>query len=79
MAIVTRTLKQGVKKNTSGSEKPGPPVMLAITRKTHKPIKKVSEPDVFVKACEKAGIPATRRQLAKWNRKSGLAFARRNA
>ena len=29
----------------------------------------------FISACEKAGIPATRRQASKWNMKKGLAFS----
>lgn len=28
----------------------------------------------FIKACELAGIPATRRQASKWNHSRGLAF-----
>lgn len=28
----------------------------------------------FKKACEKAGIPETHRQLRKWNRKKGAAW-----
>lgn len=32
----------------------------------------------FIKACEKADIPATRRQASKFRRKTGIAYKNRN-
>lgn len=33
----------------------------------------------FVKACENAGLPVTRRQASRWNMKKGKAYSMRNA
>jgi hypothetical protein len=48
--------------------------------KVRKEIKKVTQDETgqpFIKACEDAGIPPTRRQFSKWNQKRGLAWAQR--
>lgn len=34
---------------------------------------------VFIKACELAGVEATKRQASKWRNRAGRAYAQRNA
>ena len=61
------------------SVRDGGTIILSKRVKVRKDIREVKKPSkAFKAACDRAGIPPTVRQLGKWNRKRGLAYANRN-
>lgn len=71
-------MKDTRNKNKKTSIKDSEDILIGRNQKIYKEIKLLdSPPKEFAAACERAGIPPTRRQYSKFLRKRGLAF--RNA